>query len=146
MNRAIDKLAIVVVVLFIAWAFLPTTRFVRQVGWSVADGKVTVVRETPWGAVSGRARTQIALETGEECTSGGWTDAEWQVAPGDSVTRAIMPTLLPCVAAGPPFTVTILRQVYLFGIIPLRPSRDVVAIDATPPGTPRGLGPLVVTP
>lgn len=97
---------------------------------NIDDTRVTYVRELPFGEVTARWRAEVVLINGGgyECTSGQWSFAEYQPKPGNRVTYDIGDWAEKCIHAGPPFYLNMTRQVMLFGVIPLRPERQVTEI------------------
>lgn len=131
MKRAVDFASIALVVLALIWVSIPSSAFIRQVSLSVTNGTVQFVRELPLGEVSARWWSEITLIDGEEfeCNSGLPQMAFYQHVAGNTVRYGLGEWAQPCLESGPPFYLTTHRQVMLFGIIPLRPSRAITKIE-----------------
>lgn len=116
----------------VAWLFVPSTVFVKEVSTRVEGDQVRFIRETPYGTVQARWRTEITLIEGKEgfeCSSGDWQEATYQQIPGNTVSYRIGEWADECLEAGPPFYLRTTRQVILFGWLPLRP--DVNTTEVT---------------
>ena len=133
--RVLDAIASVFLLLGIIVLATPPTWFLRPVSYSIADGRVMFVREIPLGPVSGQTRVEVLRLDGTQCTSGGWAETHWQHAEGNAVSYPVPAWMQPCIDAGPPYYITVLRRVWLWGLIPLRTIRtttDVHVPEATP--------------
>lgn len=130
MKRFLDWLGVVGVLVALTWVAVPSSLFIVQISLTVKDGEVRLVRETPFGPVRARWWSEITLidSDGFECNSGTKREAYYQEVPGNTVTYRLEGWANDCIDAGPPFYMTIHRQVMLLGFIPLRPVRTVTEI------------------
>lgn len=131
MKKLIDWASILLVVLTVLWACVPSSIFLRNISLTVHGDVVQYVRETPFGSVDARWRAEIVLIDGEnmECNSGAWKTATYQKKAGNSVTYRLGDWARDCLDAGPPFYLTTTRQVLLAGIIPLRQQVQTTEVE-----------------
>lgn len=129
--------AVTILVIFALWFFFPTGHFIRHISLAVDHNSVRFVRETPYGPVSARWHSEITLidNNGYTCSSGGWRYNEYEPIPGNTVSFDFEDWAKRCISAGPPYYLTTVRQVMLFGIFPLRPDRQVTEIQGERPDT-----------
>jgi hypothetical protein len=119
------------------WFAFPTSFFIKPVSLTIEGREGRFVRETPYGLVAGRWRSEITLIDGDgfECSTKEWKLEDYQPIKGNAVTFNLGPWADDCIEAGPPFYLTTTRQVLLFGFIPLREDRQRTEILGE---TPRG--------
>lgn len=133
MIKYLERLWLVSLLFGLLWLAVPSTVFLRPVATllDVDTGRVTFTRETPFGTVTARWRTEITLVGRDdfECNSGRWSIATYQQRAGDTVQYQIGEWANDCVEAGPPFIMRTVRQVLLFDVIPLRPDTDIVLVE-----------------
>ncbi|NOD65749.1 hypothetical protein [Ruegeria sp. HKCCD6109] len=114
----------------IAWLFVPSTLFVNPISMTLKGDQVRFVRETPYGTVQARWRSEITLiGDGFECNSGRWQEATYQEIKGNTVTYRIGDWANDCLEAGPPFFLRTTRKVILFGWLPLRPDVSTTEVS-----------------
>lgn len=131
MIRIFDWFFLFIVVAAVVWFVLPSSLFIRDISLTVEGSRVQYVRETPFGTVDARWRSEITLigDDAFECSSGDWEQATYQQQPGNTVTYNLGDWADDCIAAGPPFYLTTTRQVLAYGILPLRQTRQVTEIQ-----------------
>ena len=114
------------------WILFPTDYLIREISYEVRGDRVRFVRETPFGAITARWRSEITLldRDGLECRSGGWQLARYQHVRGNTITYEIGDWAAKCLADGPPYYVTNTRQALLFGVIPLRASVSITEVQS----------------
>jgi len=112
------------------WIATPSSLFIQPISTKVEGTKVTFVRQLPYGAISARWWSDITLvgDAGLECTSGAPRRAYYQETNGNTVTFHLGAWASDCVDAAAPYYLTTWRQVMVFGLIPLRASRDSTEI------------------
>lgn len=118
-----------VVLLLVLWVATPSSLFYNPVALKLEGETVTVVRDTPFGEVPITWIGEITLldQDNFECSGSGNRIA--QVEKGGVVSQRIGSWAFPCMAAGRPFVLRYQYQVYLFGIIPLRPVGISIRLD-----------------
>ncbi|RVV97686.1 hypothetical protein EKE94_09265 [Mesobaculum littorinae] len=93
---------------------------------------MTVVRETPFGAVEARWHGVVRVvgrEAGRICISPPGAAGTYEPQDNDLVRYEVGAWAVPCLDAGPPITVSYTRRVVAFGILPLRPVTYSFTID-----------------
>jgi hypothetical protein len=126
--RVLDAVASLFLALGLVVVVTPPTWFLRPISMAVEGGRLVFVREVPWGPVSGETRLEVLRLDGMQCTSGGWAETHWQEVEGNAVSYPVPAWMQPCIEAGPPYYITALRRVRLFGLIPLRTLRTTTDI------------------
>lgn len=118
---------------FPLWLTFPSSAFISSVGMNVNGHEVEFTRVTPFGSVHARSRSEIVVLDGTEyeCHSGAWQWAEYQQRTSNTVSYTIGDWAEPCISRGEDFVISSVRQVYLWGFIPLRPdyTLDTVRVE-----------------
>lgn len=129
--RFFDVLSVVLLLAVGTWFLLPSNVFINQLSLKVENGMVHFTRELPFGEVTARWWSEITVpEYGSyECSSGAPRMAFYQEVPGDTVTYNLGAWAQPCLAKGSLYVLSSHRQVMLFGVIPLRPTRSVEKVE-----------------
>ncbi|KQI67332.1 hypothetical protein AN189_16380 [Loktanella sp. 3ANDIMAR09] len=133
MNRFLDVLSTLIVLVFLGWLFIPSSLFLRDISMTVTGRTVQYVREVPYGSVTAEWNAEITLIDGEEfeCSSGAWRIAHYQVVSGNTVTYDLGAWADKCLEAGPPYYLTTTRRVLLFGKVPMRQMRTITEVQGT---------------
>ncbi len=136
-----DKVALVLSIIFLVflpvWLSLPTSKFISQVSMDVQGLEVEFKRLTPFGSVQARWRSEIVVLDGTEyeCNSKTWKWAQYQEKPSNFVSYRIGDWALPCVQRSQeknvPYTINTIRQVFLWGWLPLWPDYSLDTIEAS---------------
>ncbi len=114
------------VILMITWLSVPTSTFISDVETIIDGHEITFKRLTPFGEVHARWREEITMiGSGFECRKPRWETSTFQVEKSNVVRYTIGDWAYPCLDMDEPFTHRSVRQAYLFGVIPLRPSQTV---------------------
>lgn len=106
------------------WAdLLRSDRFVVPVSYRIEDGRITFVRELPFGPVIARTHSEILSADGYHCQQPDeWTMQRFQVAPRNTVSRATYAWMNECLEREVPHTVGVTIQVRLLDLVWLRPA------------------------
>jgi hypothetical protein len=121
---------IILLAFMTTWLVLSTQMVLSPKSIHYSDnGEVTFVRTVPFGDVWAKWSTEIRVSaTGRECHSGR-NEALYQVVEGDTVLYSLGDWAQKCLQEGPPLVIVNTWKAYLFGIIPLRPTRMVTIIE-----------------
>ena len=124
--RLIYRNMLVLVFVLTAWFAVPTSVFISDVETIINGHEVTFKRITPFGEMHARWREEITMiGSGFECRKPNWETSTFQVEKSNVVRYTIGDWATPCLDMNEPFTHRSVRQAYLFGVIPLRPSQTV---------------------
>lgn len=118
----------------VVWIVTPSSMFFAPVSLSLDGDKLTMVRDTPFGDVAVEWVGEITLidRDGFECSGSGHRIA--QVADNGVVTGTIGRWASACIEEGPPFVLRYRYQVWLLGVIPLRPTGISIKVEAAKAG------------
>lgn len=124
-----DVFAAIVTALVALWIVLPSSVFLRPVGYQLDGAMMTFVRDVPFGQVTATWGTELRTSTLQECHAAGGPTPYQTGAEGARyavvVRYPLQPQLWPCVDGVWPVVVSQTHQVSAFGGVPLRASESI---------------------
>lgn len=120
--RVILVAMVAVVLTMVVWLVTPSSMFFAPVSMTLEGDTLTFVRDTPFGEVDVEWVGEISVinSDGFECAGSGVRIA--QETPNGIVSGRVGTWARACLDAGPPFVIRYRYKVWLFGLIPLRPT------------------------
>ena len=127
--RMIAGLMTVAISAMALWLMTPSTMFFNPLSLSLDGDRITLVRDTPFGDVPIDWIGEITLINQDNYECGGSGHRIAQQEKSGAVTLKIGAWAKPCLDAGAPFVLRYQYQVWLFGLIPLRPTGISLVVE-----------------